>query len=210
MKGNLIIISSPSGGGKGTLIREIMRTLPGITFSVSYTTRKIREGETHGKEYFFVDRNEFEKLIAEGEFIEYAEVHGNYYGTSRKQVDAIMAEGSDVLLEIDVQGAAILNRTLTEAVSIFILPPSFPTLQTRLTLRATESSGDLQVRLNNAFREVKEYSSFKYTIINDDLPKAVDELRTVILGERLKTDRQMDKIQVILDGFDASKAKFNS
>lgn len=208
MKGGLIIISSPSGGGKGTLIREVLRTTPGITFSVSYTTRAMREGEQNGREYIFVSRAEFEELINKGEFLEYAEVHGNLYGTSRTQIQQVMDSGTDVLLEIDVQGARILNSAAPDAISIFILPPSFPVLQTRLTLRATESSGDLQLRLKNSFEEVRAYDLFKYVIVNDDLNHAVEDLRTIIKAERLLRDRQIDEIQSILDGFDASYRRF--
>ncbi len=208
MKGNLIIISSPSGGGKGTLIKEVRRTVSDIMYSVSYTTRPIRDGEENGREYFFVDRATFERLIAENEFLEYAEVHGNLYGTSLAQVEKVMATGKDVLLEIDVQGAAILHDKVPDAVSIFILPPSFPVLRTRLTLRATESSGDLQLRLVNSFREVGEYERFKYVVVNDDLAKTADDLRTIIRAERLKTIRQSDEIRVILIGFDASMHQF--
>lgn len=208
MKGNLIIISSPSGGGKGTLIRELLNTTPNITFSVSYTTRQMRDGEEDGREYHFVDRPEFEKLIERGEFIEYAEVHGNLYGTSINQIKSVTDTGKDVLLEIDVQGASILYDKVPDAVSIFILPPSFPTLRTRLTLRATESSGDLKVRLQNSFHEVLEYEKFRFLVINDDLNKAVDDLRTIICAERHRTDRQLDEIRGILDGFDAEKHRF--
>ena len=208
MKGNLIIISSPSGGGKGTLIKEVRFAMPDITYSISYTTRAIREGEENGREYFFIEKGEFERRIGEGEFLEYAEVHGNLYGTSLAQVEKVMATGKDVLLEIDVQGAAILHDKVPDAVSIFILPPSFPILQTRLTLRATESSGDLRLRLTNSFNEVREYKKFKYFVVNDDLAKATDDLRTIIRAERLKTIRQSDEIRAILDGFDASMHQF--
>jgi guanylate kinase len=205
VKGNLIIISSPSGGGKGTLIREVLNTLADITFSVSYTTRAMRAGEENGREYFFITRKEFEDLIAEGEFIEYAEVHGNLYGTSIKQVNKIMETGRDVLLEIDVQGASILHDKIQNAVSIFIMPPSFETLRSRLTLRATESSGDLQLRLRNSFTEIGMFDRFKYVVINDDLYKAVGELRTIICAERLSTVRQNDAIEAIIKGFGAAK-----
>lgn len=209
MKGNLIIISSPSGGGKGTLIREILRTLTDIQFSVSYTTRGMRDGEINGREYHFVDVAEFERLIAAGEFLEYAEVHGNYYGTSINQVRKLMDAGTDVLLEIDVQGATILHEKAPDAVSIFIMPPSFDTLRTRLTLRSTESSGDLAVRLKNSFKEIREYLHFKYVVINDDLPKAVTELRTIICSERLKSIRQNDRVEAILKSFEAAKLRFD-
>lgn len=208
MKGNLIIISSPSGGGKGTLIREILRSLADLKFSVSYTTRQKRDGEQDGREYHFVDRDEFQRLLESGEFLEHAEVHGNYYGTSINQVRKLMDAGTDVLLEIDVQGASILHDKVPDAISIFIMPPSFETLRTRLTMRATESSGDLQVRLTNSFNEIKEYTRFKYVVINDDLSKAVNELRTIICAERLRSIRQMDHIDDIIASFGASKLQF--
>jgi guanylate kinase len=205
MKGNLIIISSPSGGGKGTLIREVLSSVSDITYSISYTTRPIRDGEEDGREYFFVSREDFEHRRDEGEFLEHAMVHGNFYGTSRLQVDQVMESGRDILLEIDVQGASILLERIRTAVSIFILPPSFPVLQSRLTIRATESSGDLKLRLKNSFAEVREYKKFRYVVVNEDLNAAVNDLRTIIRAERLRTDRQTDVISGILDGFDASK-----
>jgi guanylate kinase len=208
MKGSLIIISSPSGGGKGTLIRRILHDMPEIKFSVSYTTRLIRDGEVDGREYFFVDRADFEKRISEGEFLEYAEVHGNLYGTSLRQVQNVTAAGTDVLLEIDVQGAAILHEKVPDAVSIFILPPSFDVLRDRLTRRATESYEDLRLRLLNSFNEVREYPSFRYLVVNDGLDTAVGHLRLIIQAERLKTVRQTDEIRVILDSFDASMHRF--
>ena len=131
-------------------------------------------------------------------------VHGNYYGTSLRQVEDVMKSGRDVLLEVDVQGAAILKKK-PNAVSIFILPPSFPVLRSRLTLRATESSGDLQLRLKNSFAEVLEYVKFGYLVVNEDLNTAANDLRTIIRAERLRTDRQEGVINGILDSFDASK-----
>lgn len=205
MTGNLIIISSPSGGGKGTLIKEVLRSVPDLTYSISYTTRSIRDGEEDGREYFFVSKEDFEHRQTEGEFLEYALVHGNYYGTSLTQVERVMDSGKDVLLEIDVQGSSILHEKMPDAVSIFILPPSFPVLQSRLTLRATESSGDLRIRLTNSFSEVREYEAFKYVVLNEDIAVAANDLRTIIRAERLKTVRQMDTIRGILDGFDVTK-----
>ena len=205
MKGNLIIISSPSGGGKGTLIKEVLNTIPDLTCSVSYTTRPIRPGESDGREYFFVSREDFEHRRAEGEFLEHATVHGNLYGTSRSQIERVTASGLDVILEIDVQGANQILDRVGDVVSIFILPPSFPVLASRLTMRATESSGELNLRLRNAFAEVKEYEKFKYVVINEFLEVAANDLRTIIRAERLRTIRRMDEIQGILDGFDVSK-----
>lgn len=207
MLGNLIIISSPSGGGKGTLIKEILKTVTNIGYSVSYTTREMREGEENGRDYFFVSREEFEKLIENGEFLEYAEVHGNFYGTSKTQVNKDIENGRDVILEIDVQGAESIIQNFPEAVSIFILPPSFEVLRARLTARATETNENLALRLNNSIGEVQKYSEFQYVVINDVVSQAVEELQTIILAERLKSIRQKQVISDILDSFDISKSK---
>ncbi len=202
MLGNLFIISSPSGGGKGTLIREVLRIVPNIGYSISFTTRKIRVGEEHGKHYFFVGREEFENLIERGEFLEYAEVHGNFYGTSKTQVEKVTNDGRDVILEIDVQGANSIRAKMPKAVSIFILPPSFEVLKTRLVLRQTESDDELVVRLRNSRGEVEDYKDFDYIIINDEVKKATNDLKTAILAERLRKDRQLEKIETILETFE--------
>lgn len=178
--------------------------MPDITYSISYTTRPMRTGEEDGREYFFISKEDFEHRRDEGEFLEFAIVHGNYYGTSLKQVEEVMNGGRDVLLEVDVQGAAILKKK-PNAVSIFILPPSFPVLRSRLTLRATESTGDLQLRLKNSFEEVLQYVKFGYVVVNEDLNTAANELKTIIKAERLRTDRQASVIKSILSSFDASK-----
>lgn len=205
MKGNLIIISSPSGGGKGTLIKEILKIVPNIGYSVSFTTREMRVGETNGTDYFFVSRAEFERLIASGEFLEFAEVHGNLYGTSLNQVKIKIDSGQDVILEIDVQGAQSVRQILPEAVSIFILPPSFAILQSRLKTRATENLKDLDLRLENSFGEVMHVRDFEYVVINDEVSEATAKLQTVVLAERLKRIRQAEAIQGILDSFDTTK-----
>ncbi|MCU1289996.1 MAG: guanylate kinase [Acidobacteria bacterium] len=205
MKGNLIIISSPSGGGKGTLIRAVLKTIPNIGYSVSYTTRQMREGEENGRDYFFVSRAEFSGLIEKEEFLEFAEVHGNLYGTSIVQVQKEIENGNDVILEIDVQGAESIRRKMPDAVSIFILPPSFEVLRNRLINRATEKRKDLSLRLRNSINEVRQYEYFDYVVINDDVEKATADLQTVISAERLKRDRQTEAIQGILGSFDISK-----
>jgi guanylate kinase len=204
-KGNLIIISSPSGGGKGTLIKEVLKIVPNIGYSVSFTTREMRVGEQNGLDYFFVTRAEFESLIGQGEFLEYAEVHGNFYGTSINQVQNKIYSGQDVVLEIDVQGAEIVRRLMPEAVNIFILPPLFEVLRNRLKARATEKLKDLEIRLRNSFAEVERVNEFDYVVINDDVSVATTDLQTIILAERLKRIRQTEAIQSILDSFDASK-----
>lgn len=203
--GSLIIISSPSGGGKGTLIREVRRRMSGIGLSVSYTTRQMRDGEENGREYHFVDRDRFEALIESGEFLEHALVHGNYYGTSVSQVRGIMDSGQDVILEIDVQGAGIIFGKMAAAVGIFILPPSYSVLKQRLTARATESPEELAVRLSNSLAEVQRFEEFTYVVINDDLERAVSEIETIINAERLRTHRQEASIKAILDSFEVPR-----
>ncbi len=209
MKGNLIIISSPSGGGKGTLIKAVLKTLPKVGYSVSYTTRAMRGGETQGKDYFFVSPAEFETLIKQGEFLEYATVHDNFYGTSLNQVKKEIEAGHDIILEIDVQGAASVRTKIPEAVSVFILPPSFEVLAARLTARATEKKEELALRLKNSFGEVNRFSEFEYVVVNDAVEKATAHLQTIILAERLKRVRQSRVIQGILDSFDESKNQVN-
>jgi guanylate kinase len=209
VKGKLIIISSPSGGGKGTLIREVRGMLPELGYSVSHTTRPQRFGEEHGREYFFVDRAEFDSLAANGEFLEYAQVHGHWYGTSRTESEKVFSSGKDLIVEVDVQGAIqIMDRLANDTVSIFILPPSFEVLRARLTSRGTEDDAGLKTRLKNAFNEVLQYSRFKYVVVNQDLSIASRQIAAMIIGERQTVDRQMESIQVILDSFDAWKHRF--
>ena len=202
MSGILFIISSPSGGGKGTLIKEILTSMDGIGYSVSYTTRKMREGEMHGRDYFFVSVEKFNELIEKNEFLEFAEVHGNFYGTSVNQVKTEIEMGRDVILEIDIQGADSIRKKIPEAVGIFILPPSFEVLKDRLVRRQTEGDADLAVRLRNAGDEVRHYNDFEYVVINDEKSVAASELRAIITAERLKQVRQTAKIDDIINTFD--------
>jgi len=209
MKGKLVIISSPSGGGKGTLIKEVRGMLPDLGYSVSHTTRPQRFGEENGREYFFVTREEFERRINAGEFLEYATVHGNLYGTSLAESEKVVSNGQDLIVEVDVQGAIqIMDRLDGENVSIFILPPSFEVLKARLTSRGTEAEPELNTRLKNAFNEVLQYSKFEYVIINEDVFTASRQIASIIVAERQSLDRQTDAIQGILDSFDASKHLF--
>lgn len=202
MKGILFIISSPSGGGKGTLIKEVLQSVPNIGYSVSFTTRQKREGEENGKHYNFVSHKEFENLINSDEFLEYAEVHGNYYGTSKNQVEQEISAGRDIILEIDVQGADSVRGKVADSVEIFILPPSFEVLKERLIGRQTENVETLTTRLGNSKNEVKEYLKFDYVIINDVLGKAISDLQSIIYAERSKSNRQIEAVNKILDTFD--------
>ena len=201
----MIIISSPSGGGKGTLIKEVLESVPDLRYSVSFTTRAPRFGEEQGRHYHFVSKEKFEEKINAGEFLEYAEVHGNYYGTSLRQVNQMTEGGNDVVLEIDVQGAGWVRKRVPDALGIFILPPSFEVLKARLMARGTENPTDLELRLKNARDEVLEYSQFDYVIINDEIFSAVRRLASVIIGERQRRDRQTEAIYDILGSFDVSK-----
>ncbi|HMO82498.1 MAG TPA: guanylate kinase [Pyrinomonadaceae bacterium] len=205
MIGNLIVISSPSGGGKGTLIREVLHSIPDVGYSVSYTTREPRFGEEDGREYHFISKLAFFDMVDNGEFLEYAEVHGNMYGTSKKQIKRVVSEGRDVILEIDVQGAVSVMEQMPEAVTIFILPPSFEVLRARLTARNTEDADDLALRLRNSFDEVMHYERFEYVIINDELPTAARMLGAVICAERQRRIRQTEPVQDILDSFAQAK-----
>ncbi len=202
MNGNLYIVTAPSGGGKGTLIKQVLPQIENLSYSVSYTTRKKRVGEIHGNDYFFVEESEFRDLIKKDEFLEYAKVHSNFYGTSKTQVEKELISGNDILLEIDVQGAEEIKHKLPEAIGIFILPPSYEILSQRLVERGTETDDSLKIRLNNAKQEVKRFSEFDFIVVNDELDKAVNDLRSIFLAERLKRDRQTDQIQDILNSFE--------
>src|SRR5437588_3921032 len=158
-RGMLIVVSSPSGGGKGTLIDRVLQTVPGVSYSVSYTTRAPRAGEQDGREYFFVSRNAFEEMIGRGDFLEWANVYGHLYGTNRTQVERERDAGRDIILEIDVQGAESIRGLAPDAVTVFILPPSFELLKNRLVARGTDSPGDLERRLRGAPAEVEQYKN---------------------------------------------------
>jgi guanylate kinase len=201
MKGNLFIISSPSGGGKGTLIREILNRVPDVGYSISFTTRQPRLGEIQGQHYYFVGVQEFENLIAAGEFLEYANVHGNFYGTSRGEVEKELLLGRDVILEIDVQGAESIKRLMPESVSVFILPPDFETLRERLIRRGTDAPEVLAVRLKNAPDEIRRFTEFDYVIVNDVKERAFAQLAAIFYAERARAGRMREAAQEVLDTF---------
>ncbi len=193
-KGKLLVISGPSGAGKGTICNEIFKEFENIEFSVSMTTRSPRPGEVEGKNYFFSDKKTFEEMIAKDEFFEYAKVFGNYYGTPKKAVMDRLNEGKDVILEIDVQGAIQIEEAYDEAIMIFILPPSLKELKKRICTRATESEEVIQRRLKEAIKEIGCLNHYKYVIINDDLKIAVQNLKSIIRAEHLKIE---DKTEII-------------
>jgi guanylate kinase len=203
-RGILFVVSSPSGGGKGTLIQRVLTQIPEIRYSVSYTTRAPRSGEVDGREYFFVATEAFEKMIGEGKFLEWAHVHGKLYGTAREQVSSEINSGRDIILEVDVQGAASVRRLIPEAVSIFILPPSFEILRQRLVARGTDSPDELESRLRKAPEELNGYSDFDYLIINDDLERAAAQMGAIICAERARLARQRPYVQRLVEAFAAN------
>ena len=200
-RGTLFVVSSPSGGGKGTLVRGVLELVDNLSYSVSYTTRGPRANELNGREYFFVDVPTFEEMIADGEFLEWACVHGNLYGTSKRQIAEKTAAGIDMILEVDVQGAASVRQLLMDSVSIFILPPSPEVLRQRLLARGTDSPEELEVRLRNAPEELKQYSAFDYVIINDEIEKAVKQLASIIYAERARCMRQESLVREVIKDF---------
>jgi guanylate kinase len=200
-RGMLVVVSSPSGGGKGTLIRRVLDSVSELGYSVSFTTRRAREGEVHGKHYFFVSPEEFDALARKGEFLEWAYVHGNRYGTSRTQVALELAQGRDIILEIDVQGAANIHHLEIDAVSVFILPPSFEVLRARLTARGSENPEALALRLRNSRGEVERYREFQYVVINDDAERAAAQLAAIIYAERARLKRQQAAAEKVLATF---------
>jgi guanylate kinase len=192
MIGHLYVVAAPSGAGKTTLVRLLCESDPGIRVSVSSTTRAPRPGEESGREYHFVDVQNFLEMVSRGEFLEWAEVHGNYYGTSKRWIEAQMMAGDDVLLEIDWQGAQQVRKAFPEAVGVFILPPSLEALKERLSGRGTDSAEIIARRIAAARDEMRHVDEFDYVIINDDLQQALGNLISVVSASRLqyKTQRQ--------------------
>jgi guanylate kinase len=186
--GILFIISAPSGSGKSSLVNEVRKQLSGIEFSVSWTTRAPRGSEENGREYNFTSREEFERMIATGHFLEHAEVFGNYYGTARSSLEEARREGNDLLLDIDVQGAAQVRAKMPEAVSIFVLPPNPRALRTRLRNRSraegVENEEEVYRRLNEASKEIENYRQYGYILVNDVLDHAVAQLEAIVQAER--------------------------
>lgn len=182
----VFIISAPSGSGKSTLTNELLKLVPNLEFSISYTTRPLRGSEQNGKHYHFITVDEFNRMIAAGEFLEYANVHGNCYGTAREFLRQAGRKGNDLLLDIDVQGAAQIKRNLTHSISIFVLPPDRKILEWRLRNRSEDSEDVIQRRLLTATREIEEYDKYDYILINDKLEESVERLRAIVLSERLR------------------------
>ena len=183
---NVYIISAPSGSGKSTLVNELRSQVVSLKFSVSYTTRAPRGSEQNGREYFFVSRADFESMIREDDFLEYADVYGNYYGTARRFLREAEQEGADLLLDIDVQGAAQIKAKIPQACSIFVLPPDRHTLEWRLRNRGSDSDEVICRRWATARREIENYDKYDYILVNDRLEPSVSQLKAIVLSERLR------------------------
>jgi len=188
-KGLLIVVSGPSGAGKGTICSAYLERNPHAMLSVSVTTRKPRIGEKEGKNYFFRDKETFLKMVEDGEFLEYAEVYGNYYGTPKKFVEEELAAGNDVILEIDIQGALQVKERFPEAVFVFIIPPSMEELKRRIVKRGTEDAEAIYRRFQSAYEELNYISRYNYVIINDTVESAVAKLEAIVLAEKCRVDR---------------------
>ena len=188
-RGSLIILSGPSGAGKGTIHNELLKHDSNLKYSISMTTRAPREGEKDGVDYFFVSEEEFKKEIEKDSFLEYAEVHGNYYGTLKRVVEKDLDAGYDVILEIDIQGAINIKGKKEDGIFIFIMPPSMRELKNRLIKRGTETKEKLIERFKNAYKEVNEMSKYNYVVINDEVELAVKKVEAILIAERCRVDR---------------------
>jgi guanylate kinase len=189
---NVFIISAPSGSGKSTLVNKVRDRVSNLEFSISYTTRKPRGAEQNGREYFFITREQFEEMIHNDDFLEHADVFGDYYGTARRFLRKAEDNASDLLLDIDVQGAAQIKSKLPDAVSIFILPPTRVELERRLRERGQDSEEKIQRRLKGARREIENYEKYDYILVNDRLEESVDALEAILLSERFRRANQTD------------------
>ena len=200
--GDLFTVSSPSGGGKTTLINRLLTRHPGeFEFSVSHTTRPRRSGEVDGREYHFISPKDFREMVNRDEFLEWAEVHGQLYGTSKEEVLPRLRLGRDVILDIDVQGVRQVKSRYPSAVSIFIFPPTAEELERRLRARGLDDEGQIEKRLANAAREIDEASVYDYVIINEDLERALDALEAVVASRRLRPARLLDRLEKIRKQF---------
>jgi len=198
-KGKLYIISAPSGAGKTSLVKQLISDLDQLSVSISHTTRQMREGEVHGKDYFFSTVAEFKQMISENAFLEHAQVFDNFYGTAEQSVDYYLDNGIDVILEIDWQGAQQVRKMRPDCLSVFILPPSIDVLQQRLENRGQDSKDIIERRMQDAVQEMSHCDEFNYLVVNDDFNEALMELRSIIISHRLEKNRQLKKLASLLE-----------
>src|SRR5712691_485766 len=199
---NVIIISAPSGSGKSTLVGQIMKRVPRLRFSVSYTTREPRGQERDGVDYYFISREQFENRVRKNEFLEHAEVFGNYYGTHESELDRAAKEGVDLVLDIDVQGARQLKKRVPAAVSIFILAPSRQILEQRLRARSQDSAEVIERRLRDAAEEIRNYHMYDYVLVNREVEASVETLVSIVEATRSRRERMEQEIRPILESFE--------
>src|ERR1700683_2273073 len=197
----VVSISAPSGSGKSTLVHRLLKTVPNLAFSISYTTRAPRPLETNGVDYIFISRKDFEDRLARGEFLEYAEVWGNYYGTNRETFETATRQGKDLVLDIDVQGARQLKVAIPQAISIFVLPPSRDVLEQRLRSRSQDSEEVIQRRLRGAAEEVQNYTQYDFVLINREIEEASARLVNIVEAERQRKVRMEEEVRPILESF---------
>ena len=195
MKGQLFVISAPSGTGKSTILEELRREMPFLGYSVSHTTRKPREGEQEGRDYYFVGRESFKKLADHGAFVEWAAVYGDFYGTSFTSFQGKLDRGMDVLLDLDIKGAGAIKRHFPASVLIFIVPPSLEVLESRLRNRGTDGKEVIRARLKKAKEEIAGFEQYDHVVINDKLDQAVAEVRAVVMSEWSRTSRRMSLVK---------------
>jgi len=200
-RGLLFIVSAPSGTGKTTLVERLVEHTPGLKMSRSYTSRAAREGETDGVDYNFVTRPKFEAMAAAGEFLEWAEVFGNLYGTGASDTETVLASGQDVVLVIDVQGARKVRARGIETTTVFVMPPSMAVLEQRLRGRSKDSEAEIQRRLQVARDEVAAFAEYDFIVVNDELTSAVDRLRSIVVAERSRLDRMQPSAETIVSSF---------
>jgi guanylate kinase len=200
-QGLLFIVSAPSGAGKTTLVERLVEQTPNLKMSRSYTSRKARGGETDGVDYNFVSRERFEQMIADGDFLEWANVFGNLYGTCASETDALLASGIDVVLVIDVQGARTVRNRGIPATTVFVMPPSFDILEQRLRGRSKDTEEAMQCRLRVAREEVASFVDYDYLVVNDEVTTAVDRLRSIVLAERARLDHMRASAESIVRTF---------
>lgn len=196
--GQLYIVAAPSGGGKTSLVNRLIQSMPSIEVSVSHTTRLPRPKESDGQDYFFINKAEFESMIEEDVFLEYAKVFDNYYGTSKKQIEARLAAGIDVVLDIDWQGAQQIRAIMPNVIGIFLLPPSLQALRQRLENRQQDNQAVIDKRMKQAQDELEHYHEFDYLIVNEEFDLALSHLKSILTAERLKRDRQVVKQRKLL------------
>jgi guanylate kinase len=199
--GNVFVVSAPSGAGKSTLVQRLVRSVPDLSFSISFTTRKPRPGEVDGRDYFYIDDGRFDAMIHDGGFVEWVQVYGHRYGTGRDWLNGVLATGRDVLLDIETTGALNLRSAIPDACMIFILPPSAASLEQRLRSRGKDSDEQIAIRLRHARHELELYPAYDYLVMNDDLELAYRQFESVILATRASRERMAPAAQRILDGF---------